>query len=89
MYKDTKMDIWNLNYFFYWGEHRILPERKDNYAVVVLNISQFRRYNVIFGWDAGEQLLTMVANVLTKNVDANKEIRAKASLVLAEAYTFL
>lgn len=77
MYKDTRIDIWNLNYLFYWGEHRILPERKDNYAVVVLNISQFRRYNIIFGWDAGEQLLIMVAKLLLKKVDANKEIRAR------------
>ena len=47
MYKDTDMDIWNLNYFLYWGEHKILPEQKDRYAVAVLNLSQFRRYNII------------------------------------------
>lgn len=28
MYKDTSMDIWNLNYLFYAGEHKLLPERK-------------------------------------------------------------
>lgn len=77
MYKDTRMDIWNLNYFFYWGEHRILPERKEKYAVVVLNISQFRRYNIIFGWDAGEKLLAMVANVLLVKVEPKREIRAR------------
>jgi len=77
MYKDTGMDIWNLNYFFYWGEHKILPERKDRYAVAVLNISQFRRYNVIFGWDAGEQLLVMVADILEREIAESKEIRAR------------
>ena len=77
MYKDTRMDIWNLNYFYFWGEQKLLPERKDKYAVVVLNISQFRRYNIIFGWDAGEELLTLVANVLLTEVDASKEIRAR------------
>ena len=77
MYKDTRIDIWNLNYFFYKGEHKILPERKDNYAVVILNILQFRRYNIIYGWDAGEQLLSLVANVLLKEVNVSKEIRAR------------
>ena len=77
MYKDTEIDIWNLNYFLYWGEHKILPERKDKYAVAMLNISQFRRYNIIFGWNAGERLLSIVADVLAKNVDSTKEIRAR------------
>ena len=29
MYKDTKMDIWNLNYLIYWGEHKMLPESRN------------------------------------------------------------
>ena len=29
MYKDTRMDVWNLNYFTYWGETKLLPERKN------------------------------------------------------------
>ena len=45
MYKDSKMDIWNLNYFTYWGEHKLLPEKKNNYAIVYLNFSKFRRFN--------------------------------------------
>ena len=57
MYKDTFMDIWNLNYLIYWGEHKLMPEHRGSYAVVYLNVSQFRRYNIIYGWDAGEKLL--------------------------------
>ena len=53
MYKDTGMDIWNLNYLIYQGESKLLPEKKEwQYAVVCLNISQFRRYNIIYGWSA-------------------------------------
>jgi len=64
MYKDTKMDVWNLNYLTYWGEHKLLPERKYKYAIVSLNLSKFRRYNVIYGWSAGEHLLQNMLEVL-------------------------
>ena len=33
MYKDTKMDIWNMNYLIFWGEHKLLPEHKAQYAL--------------------------------------------------------
>ena len=78
MYKDTDMDIWNLNYLFYWGKMKLLPERKEQqYAVAYLNVSQFRRYNIIYGWNAGQRLLESVADVLSHNVDSRKEICAR------------
>lgn len=77
MYKDTFIDIWNLNYLIYWGEHKLLPEQKGNYAVVYLNLSQFRHYNIIYGWNAGERLLEGIANLLQQNVDQSREICAR------------
>lgn len=77
MYKDTGIDIWNTNYFFYKGQQRIAQEKKHKYAVVALNISQFRSYNVIYGWNAGDRLLAIVADVLLTKVSAGKEIRAR------------
>ncbi len=77
MYKDTKMDIWNVNYLIFWGEHKLLPERKMQYAVVYVNLAQFRRYNIIYGWNAGERLLESVAEVLIHNVDEKTEICAR------------
>ena len=77
MYKDTKMNIWNLNYLIYWGEHKLLPERKVQYAAVYVNLEQFRRYNIIYGWNAGERLLEGVADILIKNVDSRIEICAR------------
>lgn len=77
MYKDTKMNIWNLNYLIYWGEHKLLPERKAQYAVVYVNLGQFRRYNIIYGWNAGEHLLEGVAGILIQNVDSKTEICAR------------
>jgi len=77
MYKDTKMDIWNLNYFTYWGEHKLLPEKKNKYAVVYLNLSKFRRYNIVYGWNAGEYLLETFVDVLRSFVDEDLEICAR------------
>lgn len=78
LYQDTAMDIWNLNYLIYRGEAELLPERKGRlYAVVCLNISQFRRYNIIYGWNAGQRLLELVAENLKNSVDKKTEICAR------------
>lgn len=78
MYKDTGMDIWNLNYLIYQGEANLLPERREKqYAVVCLNISQFRRYNIIYGWNVGQKLLETVAGRLKDYIDEKNEICAR------------
>ena len=77
MYKDSTFDIWNMNYLVFWGEKKILPESKMNYAVVYINVAQFRRYNIIYGWNAGEKILKCVVDVLKDNVDKNFEICAR------------
>ena len=78
LYKDTGMDIWNLNYLLYTGENKLLPERKKQYAVVCVNIVKLRRFNVVYGWDAGEELLGVVKNVLQTCVDEKEEICARS-----------
>ncbi|MCH5344635.1 MAG: EAL domain-containing protein, partial [Acetatifactor sp.] len=71
-------DIWNLNYLIYWGTMKLLPERKEQqYAVAYLNVSQFRHYNIIYGWNAGQQLLEAVVDVLSHMMDERKEIYAR------------
>ncbi|MCH5263928.1 MAG: EAL domain-containing protein [Lachnospiraceae bacterium] len=78
MYKDTGMDIWNLNYLIYRGTMKLLPERKEQqYAVAYLNVSQFRHYNIIYGWNAGQRLLESVADVLSHKMDEHKEVYAR------------
>ena len=76
MYKDADTNVWNLNYLVFHGEHKLLPEHKIPYAVVVLSVAQLRQYNMIYGWNAGVRVLEMVADTLKKNLDAQKEIYA-------------
>lgn len=77
MYKDNSMDIWNMNYLIYWGEHKLLPEKRGKYAIIYLNLSKFRRYNIIHGWNAGESLLEVLLEELRHLVDEDKEICAR------------
>ncbi len=79
MYKDVEIDIGNLNYLIYTGEKKILPNRAaQQYGIVYLNISQFQRFKVIYGWNNGQKLLALIAKVLTQCVDGKNEICAKA-----------
>lgn len=77
MYKDTKLDIWNMNYFTYWGERRLLADKKQKYAIAYLNLSKFRRYNIIYGWNTGERLLQIIVDEIRSFVDSETEICAR------------
>ena len=78
LYKDAGMDVWNLNYLLYAGESKLLLERKKQYAVVSMNIANLRRFNVVYGWDAGEELLGNVKTVLQSSIDERTEICARS-----------
>ena len=77
MYKDGTFDIWNMNYLIFWGEKKILPEAKKKYALVHINVSQFRRYNIIYGWKAGERILKCIVDVLRENTEKRTEVCAR------------
>ena len=77
LYKDTKMNIWNLNYLTYWGERKLLADKKREYAICYLNLSKFRRYNIIYGWNAGERILQTIVDEVRLFVDKDSEICAR------------
>ena len=77
MYKDGTFDIWNMNYLVFWGEKKILPEAKKKYALVHINVSQFRRYNIIYGWKAGEKILKCIVDVVNECTEKRIEVCAR------------
>ena len=77
MYKDMKLDIWNMNYLTYWGGRKLLEDKKQEYAICYLNLSKFRRYNIVYGWSAGERLLELVVEELHAFVEKDTEICAR------------
>lgn len=79
MYKDVDIDIWNLNHLIYNGKKTLEANRgKYTFALAYLNIAQFQRYRVVYGWQNGQKLLGAIADVLTRCVQGNGEICAKA-----------
>lgn len=77
MYKDTDINIWNLNYFIFLGEKKLLADGKEKYAVVYINQPRFQRYNMVYGWDAGKRLLECTAQALYEGIDTQREICAR------------
>lgn len=79
MYKDVEIDIWNLNHLIYSGTKTLKSDRlMFVYAVAYLNISQFQRYKVVYGWHKAQDLLASIADVLSQCVQGKGEVCAKA-----------
>lgn len=77
MYKDAELDIWNMNYLKYRAQQRLAADRNQKYAVVYTDICQFRRYNTLYGWYAGQKILELMVRVLADNIDSEKELYAR------------
>lgn len=78
MYKDTEFDIWNLNYLKYRAQLRLESDKNQKYAIAYMDICQFRRYNTLYGWNAGQKILELMVNVLSENIDRDKELYARS-----------
>jgi len=75
MYKDTEIDIWNLNYLKYRASLLLAGDRK--YAVVYTDIAQFKRYNALYGWQASKRILKLFIEVFSQELDDEKELYAR------------
>ncbi len=78
LYRDAELGIWNLNYFTYAGERLLQAETKTKYAIVYVNVVQFRMYSTLYGWQAGNRLLKVIAELLAQNVTSGREIYARS-----------
>lgn len=78
MYKDADLNIWNLNYLKYRAQQRLAADRNQKYAVAYMDICQFRRYNTLYGWHAGQKILELMVCVLAENMDCDKEQYARS-----------
>lgn len=78
MYKDTEFNVWNLNYLRYRAMRKLVVDRSGNYAVAYTDIGQFKSYNALYGWSAGQKVLELVIEVLSKEVDSKRELYARS-----------
>jgi len=78
MYKDTEFNVWNLNYLRYRATRKLAADRSGNYAVAYTDIGQFKSYNALYGWSAGQRVLELVIETLSKEVDRQRELYARS-----------
>lgn len=75
MYRDTELGIWNLSYLKYKVLSQLSGDRK--YAIVYTDITQFKRYGVLYGWQASRRILELFVEVASKELDGEKELCAR------------
>lgn len=78
MYKDTDFNIWNLNYLKYRASLRLTADRPFKYAIVYTDICQFKSYNAIYGWHAGQHILELTIEEISSGIDSVKELYARS-----------
>ena len=78
MYKDTEFNVWNLNYLRYRASRKLAADKSGNYAVAYTDIGQFKSYNALYGWSAGQRILELVIETLSKEVDGQNELYARS-----------
>ena len=72
MYKDTDFNIWNLNYLKYRASLKLGTDTDKKYAIVYTDICQFKSYNALYGWNAGQKLLELTIEVMSREVGENE-----------------
>lgn len=78
MYKDTEFNIWNLHYLRYRAAKKLAADKNSNYAIAYTDIGQFKSYNALYGWDAGQRILKLVIETLSEEVDDERELYARS-----------
>ena len=78
MYKDTEFNVWNLNYLKYRAAKRLAMDKNSSYAIAYTDISQLKSYNALYGWSAGQKILEMVIELLSQEVDGERELFARS-----------
>lgn len=78
LYKDVTMDVWNLNYLILKSKELFSSRSKEKYAVVAINVAQFKLFNALYGWEAGQNLLKKVVTVFEEKVNFSKEVFSRS-----------
>ena len=78
MYKDPEFDIWNLHYLRYRAVKKLAADRTGNYAIAYTDMGQFKSYNALYGWSAGQRILELVIETLSEEIDDRRELYARS-----------
>lgn len=62
--RDPLMGIYNRRYFFEFLEKKLLEKRKKEFAIVMMDIDNFKRFNDSYGHQFGDKVLISVVDIL-------------------------
>lgn len=74
--KDPLLGIYNRKYFFNYLECKIADLKSDNFALVMMDIDDFKKVNDTFGHQFGDEALKITSNILLTNTK-EKDIVAR------------
>ncbi len=69
---DKLTDLYNREHFIEKAEAFMKENPKEIYYMICSDIKQFKAYNEVFGVEAGDKLLKMIAEELRRNDDHNR-----------------
>lgn len=69
--KDPLLGIYNRRHFFELVEHKIKVNPERDFAIVMIDLDNFKRVNDVYGHQVGDNVLTEVARIISNSV--NKE----------------
>ena len=66
---DPLLNIYNRKYFFDYLEEKVLKNKMVKFAIVMIDIDNFKAFNDAFGHQFGDKVLIETASVLKKNIE--------------------
>ena len=66
---DPLLNIYNRKYFFDYLEEKVLKNKMVKFAIVMIDIDNFKAFNDDFGHQFGDKVLIETASVLKKNIE--------------------
>lgn len=69
--RDPLMDIYNRRYFFKFVEKKVSENPKEEFAIVMMDIDNFKRFNDSYGHQFGDKVLISVVEILKNNMEAD------------------
>jgi diguanylate cyclase (GGDEF)-like protein len=66
--RDPLLGIYNRKYFFDTIEEKLLKDASTQFAIVMMDIDDFKKINDIYGHQTGDEILLSVTNTINENL---------------------